>query len=263
MKLQALQRKPGLSPSSDKPRQLLQRGLQLQQSGKLKEAEYFYQMVLRDDPGHPEALNLLGALASKAKNHAVAIECLAKAVAARPANIFYRNNLGYCLNAARKSREAIPHFQKAIAANPRMLEPLIGLGDAHRFLGEGEEAEKALRRALQLSPDNKRIKSTLAEVLIDLGRIKEGADIYRAILAEEPQNVGAIAGLASAREAGGEEGDLERFEFALKDETLDPKKRPALHNALGQIHDQLGKSRQAFIHFMKMNELEKADFSLA
>jgi tetratricopeptide (TPR) repeat protein len=264
MKQQALQKKSGLPPSgASKPLQLLQRGLELQQSGKLKEAEYFYQLVLRDNPDHPEALNLLGTLASKAKNHAVAIECLTKAVAVQPGNIFYRNNLGYCLNAARKSREAIPHFQKAIAANPRMLEPLVGLGNAHRFLGEGEEAEKVLRRALQLSPDNKRITSALAEVLIDLGRIKEGAEIYRAILAKEPENVGAIAGLASAREAGGEEGDLERFEFALQDETLEPKKQAALHNALGQIYDQQKKPREAFIHFMKMNEIENADFSLA
>src|SRR5215213_5824949 len=142
MKLQPLQGKPGLPPSADKPRQLLQRGLELQQSGKLKEAEYLYQLVLRDNPDDPQALNLLGTLASKAKNHAVAIECLAKAVAARPANIFYRNNLGYCLNAARKSREAVPHFQKAIAANPRMLEPLIGLGDAHRSLGEGRKPRR-------------------------------------------------------------------------------------------------------------------------
>ena len=59
--------------------QILQRGLALQQAAKLKEAEYCYQLVLRDNPDHPEALNLLGTLASKAKNHGIAIECLTKA----------------------------------------------------------------------------------------------------------------------------------------------------------------------------------------
>ena len=73
--------------------QILKRGLALQQSGKLKEAEYCYQLVLRDNPDHPEALNLLGTLASKAKNHAIAIECLRKAVKAQPNNVHYRNNL--------------------------------------------------------------------------------------------------------------------------------------------------------------------------
>src|SRR5262245_52644238 len=144
--------------------QTLKRGLALQQSGKLKEAEYCYQLVLRDNPDHPEALNLLGTLASKAKNHAIAIECLMKAVKAQPNNVHYRNNLGFCLNSARHSREAIPHFEKAIAMDPRMVEPLAGLGHAHRRLGEGEEAEKAFRRALLLNPENNRLKSLLGEV---------------------------------------------------------------------------------------------------
>jgi len=154
--------------------QLLQRGLALQQSGKLKEAEYCFQLVLRDNPDHPEALNLLGTLASKAKNHVIAIECLTKAVGAQPANVYYRNNLGFCLNSARRAREAIPHFEKAIGLDPQMAEPLMGLAHSHRLLGEGEEAEKAFRRALLLTPDNNRLKSLVGEVLIDLGRISSG-----------------------------------------------------------------------------------------
>jgi tetratricopeptide (TPR) repeat protein len=250
------------SQGAKKALQLLQRGLALQQSGKLKDAEYFYQLVLRDHPDHPEALNLLGTLASKAKNHGIAIECLTKAVEAQPKNIFYRNNLGFCLNAAHKAREAIPHFRKVIEANPRMVEPLMGLGQAHRLLGEGEEAEKVLRRALQLAPGRKLLKTTLAEVLIDLGKIKEAAQIFRSILAEEPQNIAAIAGLASAREAGSEEGDLERFEFALKEGMLEAEKRVALHSALGQIYDQKKKPQEAFPHFIKANELDKSEFNL-
>lgn len=257
------QQRPSFAPQgAKKALQLLQRGHALQQAGKLKEAEYFYQLVLRDNPDHPEALNLLGTLASKAKNHGIAIECLTKAVEAQPKNIFYRNNLGYCLNAAHKAREALPHFQKAIAANPRMVEPVVGLGHSYRLLGEGEEAEKALRRAMQIAPGKARIKSSLAEVLIDLGRMKEAAEIFRSILAADPKNIPAIVGLASAREAGGEEGDLERFEYALKDQSLEAEKRVALHSALGQIYDQMKKPQEAFPHFIKSNELDKSDFNL-
>src|SRR5215207_8463602 len=127
---------------SKKALQLLQRGLALQQSGKLREAESYYQAVLRDDPNHPEALNLLGTLASRAKNHPIAIELLTKAVDLQPRNILYRNNLGHCLNGARQAREAVAHFRKVIDANPRMVEALMGLANAHRMLGEGDEAEK-------------------------------------------------------------------------------------------------------------------------
>ena len=243
--------------------QLLQRGLALQQSGKLKEAEYCFQLVLRDNPDHPEALNLLGTLASKAKNHGIAIECLTKAVKAQPTNVYYRNNLGFCLNSARRAREAIPHFEKAIGLDPQMAEPLMGLAHSHRLLGEGEEAEKAFRRALHLTPDNNRLKSLLGEVLIDVGRIKEAADQFRQVLAKDPKNINAIVGLASTREAGEEEGDLERFEFALEDQSLEPEKRAALHAALGQIKDQRKKPREAFLHFMEANKLDNSEFSLS
>jgi tetratricopeptide (TPR) repeat protein len=251
-----------VAPQSKKALQLLQRGLALQQSGKLREAESYYQAVLRDDPDHPEALNLLGSLASRAKNHPVAIELLTRAVDLQPRNILYRNNLGHCLNGARKAREAVPHFRKVIDANPRMVEALMGLANAHRMLGEGEEAEKMLRRALPLAPDNKRLKLLLADVLIDLGRNKDAADIFRAILAADPRNIAAIAGLAAAREAGSEEDDLERFEFALSDPDLLPERKIALHMALGQIYDQKKQPREAFIHFMKGNELDRADYDL-
>jgi tetratricopeptide (TPR) repeat protein len=247
---------------SKKALQLLQRGLALQQSGKLKEAEAYYQAVLRDDPNHPEALNLLGSLASRAKNHPIAIELLTKAVELQPKNILYRNNLGHSLNGARKAREAIPHFRKVIDANPRMVEPLMGLANAHRMLGEGEEAEKMLRRALPLAPDSKRLKLLLADVLIDLGRNKEAAEIFRAILVADPRNVPAIAGLAAAREAGSEEGDVERFEFALNDPDLLPERKVALHLALGQIYDQKKQPREAFTHFMQGNELDRTDYDL-
>ena len=225
-------------PGAGKAFEILKRGFSLELSGKLKEAEYHYQLVLRDHPDHPDALNFLGTLASKAKNHGIAIECLSKAVAVQPKNMMFRNNLGYCLNAAKKAREALPHFRKAAEAGPNMLEPWVGLGQAHRLLGEGEDAEKALRRALTIAPDLQRVKLMLAEALIDQGKIKEAATLFRGILAKDPRNIAAIAGLASAREAGNEDGDLERFEFALKEGTLAGEARAALHSALGQIYDQ-------------------------
>jgi len=249
-------------PGAGKAFEILKRGFSLELSGKLKEAEYHYQLVLRDNPDHPEALNFLGTLASKAKNHGIAIECLSKAVAAQPKNMMFRNNLGYCLNAAKKAREALPHFRKATESGPTMLEPWVGLGQAHRLLGEGEDAEKALRRALTIAPDLQRVKLILAEVLIDQGKIKEAATIFRGILAKDPRNIAAITGLASAREAGNEDGDLERFEFALQEGTLAEDARAALHSALGQIYDQRKKPKEAFRHFIQANEVEKGEFSL-
>jgi tetratricopeptide (TPR) repeat protein len=101
-----------------------------------------------------------------------------------------------------------------------------------------------------------------ADVLIDLGRNKEAAENLRAILVADPRNVAAIAGLASARDAGSEEGNLERFEFALADPDLPAERKVALHMALGQIYDQKKQPREAFTHFMQGNELDRTDYDL-
>ena len=250
-------------PAAGKALEILKRGFSLELSGKLKEAEYHYQLVLRDFPDHPEALNLLGTLASKAKNHGIAIECLSKAVAAQPKNMIFRNNLGYCLNAAKKAREALPHFRKAAEAGPNMPDPWVGLGQAHRLLGEGEEAEKALRRALTIAPDLQRVKLMLAEVLIDREKSKRRPRCSAGLLAHDPEEHSVQ--LSASHRRGRPATKMAIWSGSnsrSRRERLRAEARAALHSALGQIYDQRKKPKEAFRHFIQANEIEKGEFSL-
>ena len=55
-----------LNPSASHHAQLVQKGLGLQQVRRFTEAERCYQLVLRENPNHPDALHLMGLLAVEA-----------------------------------------------------------------------------------------------------------------------------------------------------------------------------------------------------
>jgi tetratricopeptide (TPR) repeat protein len=68
---------------------LLNRGVALHRQKRFREAEFFYQSVLRRQPDHPEANNLMGTLAAaEAKKASLAVDFFKRAVAGNAAITF-------------------------------------------------------------------------------------------------------------------------------------------------------------------------------
>ena len=59
---------------------LLQDGLKHHQAGRLTEAEACYRRILVTQPGHADALHLLGVIAHQAGRHDLAVELIRKAI---------------------------------------------------------------------------------------------------------------------------------------------------------------------------------------
>jgi Flp pilus assembly protein TadD len=98
---------------------LIQRGLTMHDNGKFREAESFYQAVLKENPKHPDGLNLMGILAVEAKQHRFAIDYIAKAVKLVPNQPIYVNNLGNAHLLYSEPEKALPLFRKAVRLSPR------------------------------------------------------------------------------------------------------------------------------------------------
>src|SRR4051812_1949833 len=62
----------------------------------------------------------------------------------------------------------------------------------------GDDAIRALREALRLSPENLPLRRHLAETLLGLGRPEEAEAEFRAALTQAPDDAGTMAGLAAA-----------------------------------------------------------------
>ena len=251
------------SENNQRHAQLLQQGSALQSQGKVKEAEYCYQLVLRDDPRHPDALNLLATLAAEAGQFLTAIELFQKLVKIAPKNLVYRNNLANCYIRNSRPEQALPQLRRVLASNPRMTEALYNLARAYRAMGKGEEAEQTYRRMLSFEAKSTLARIGLGEVLTDLGRMEEATDTFRAVITDVPDSVDAYSGLVAARKFTSDDRDIEGLLKLLEHGAGDIHEQTALHHAAGKIYNDVGLYDEAFGHFAKAKQIISRQFDIA
>jgi FkbM family methyltransferase len=175
---------------------IFQRALSALKAGRIHDAEDFFKTVLREEPKHIAALNLLGialiqlhkfseaepylrsaleenansdatlhnyALVLKAlKRPAEALERFGEALAINSAVADTWNNRGKLFKELNRHNEAIEDFEKAITLNPQYAEAFCNKGDSLAILKRHDETIAAYNGALRLRPD-------LAEAWVGLG----------------------------------------------------------------------------------------------
>ena len=76
---------------------LFQTAISFHRDGQLQRAEHLYREVLRQQPRHAQALNMLGVLGCQSGNVQAGIGLIRQALALEPANPEFNNNLGMAL----------------------------------------------------------------------------------------------------------------------------------------------------------------------
>lgn len=251
-------------PSSDAQLRRLQTGIDLQREQKFAEAEYHYQLVLREDPDNADAHNLLGTLAVEAGLLEASVEFLQRAVKLAPKSPVFRNNLANAFCLADQPQKAIPHLRRAISLNPRLLEPLINMARACRASGKSKEAIDWYSKALDRDPDAEEAKLGLGEALIDMGRLEEATDVLRDILETARNPIQAVVTLSAAKKFTGDDlEEVKRFEAILERDQIADEDAIALKHALGKINNDLERYDDAFGYFAQAKEAAGAEFDIS
>jgi protein O-GlcNAc transferase len=167
-------------------------------AGKTEDAERLFRAVLRAEPKHLGALNLMGVVLMQRQrfaeaeayfrdalrqnahsdatlyNHglvlkalsrpAEALEQFSKALKINSSVAETWNNRGTVLNDLKRHAEAVADFDKAIALNPRYGEALYNKAKSLATLNRGDEAFAAFEQALAINPG-------LAEAWIGRGKL--------------------------------------------------------------------------------------------
>jgi protein O-GlcNAc transferase len=133
----------------------LNEAVMLHRSGQLAEAETIYRRILKGDPNHPDALHLLGVLASQAGRHDLAVRIIHQAIAISPNNAFYYINLGHVFKNLNQLEDAILCYENALGCqpdNPDALSQLVHLFQKtcawQKLNGLSEELDVATKDAL-------------------------------------------------------------------------------------------------------------------
>lgn len=166
------------------------------QGGRLAEAERLYRRILDVEPGHPDALHLLGLIAHGVGQHESALRLIREATEVRPDVALYHSSLGTVFQGLGRLDEALAAYRRALALEPSYPEALCNLGLALQEAGQPEEAVAAYRQALECRPDFAEARYNLGNALNVLGRGDEAIASYRQALTLRPDYAEAANNLS-------------------------------------------------------------------
>lgn len=99
--------------------------------------------------------------------------------------------------------EFLSLLKKLIAENPDVREYVALLGDYYYNDGNWPEAETAVKRLIELDPQNNFAKTAYAEILAIQGRYEDAIKINQQVLESDPSNVDAMMGVVSSYDMTG------------------------------------------------------------
>ncbi|MFQ5618647.1 MAG: tetratricopeptide repeat protein [Rhodospirillales bacterium] len=221
----------------------------LYRQGQLEQAKEACGNILRAAPEHFRTLYLLGAVATRLGDSALAANSFAKAAAADPANTAALVNLGIARKNLGKPDAAIASYRRALEIDPNFAEAHNALGkalqDRNRTLKDPEMAEEALacfRRAVELKPDFAEAHHNLGRELANQENLDEAAACYRRALELDPALADAHNSL----------GNVLRHQKKLKEAAACYRRVIGINPNLATAHNNLGKA------LMGLDRLDKA-----
>lgn len=198
-------------------------------------AEPIIHDYLERHPHEFEALYFAGLVERGLGNYAEAEKDLRQAVALNPNHAEAHYNLGFVLARLGKPAEARPELEKALQLNPDSSEARFQLAAVLRTLGQQNEAHQELnilqqKKAADVKQDVAAVSASQANQDLQSGDPQKAVALYRASLANDPNNAKTYYDLALA---------LDRLsDYPAEREALE--KAQALDGTLAPVHNQLG-----------------------
>ncbi|MBF0417524.1 MAG: tetratricopeptide repeat protein, partial [Magnetococcales bacterium] len=220
----------------------IHKALELHHANRFSEAEALYRQILREQPRHQDAHNLLGYLLHQRGHRDEAIVMIKKAIAIDPNQPLFHNNLGIVLQNHGQPEAALAAYQKAMKLDPNYQAAMSNLGTLHQSMGQYDEAIACQERALKMQPDFFEAYANMGNIRCEQKRYEEAIACFEKSLAIYPEYVSAMHNLAYVLQK------LERFDEALlwldKALSLRPEYLEAL-NCKGNVLQDLGRWTEA------------------
>lgn len=216
------------------------------QAGDLATAESLYRKILHVQPGHVNALYLLGVALYQRGQLPSALESLRQVTELCPSEADPGFYLGLIYQAQGQLEQAVASYRQVLQLRPGDPKAHNNLGVVLRDLGRFEEAAVCCRQAVQLQPRYAEAHTNLGLVLRDLGRLEEAVDCFRQAIHLEPGFPEAHNDLGKAL------WNLGRFEEAMASCRQALQLRPSFpeaHNLRGAIFSDMGLLEEAIASF--------------
>ena len=203
------------SPSG--PNQDFIQAFEHHRAGRMVEAVALYGKVIAAEPGHVDALHLLGLIRAQMGQPVEAERLMAAALAGNSTSPLIWSNYGNVLDLLGRRGDAIAAYDRALAIDPNHADAVVNRGGVLLAEGRAEEALAAFERAGQITPGRPVIGTARGNALLALGRHRQALALYDAVLGVAPAHVDAVANRGTALlELGRVEEALAAYERALQ-----------------------------------------------
>jgi tetratricopeptide (TPR) repeat protein len=234
------------------PLQTFEQAVALHAHGRLWEAAQLYEVVLKANDRHYDAVYRLGLVRLQQGKFGDARQLFRRAVKIDKSAAEAHFHLGVALVGLTQFEDAVQRYRKALALKPRFAEAHNNLGHALQLLGRHQEAALSYEAALAIQPAYAEARNNLGNALQMLGRSEEALAQYEKALVARPNYAEAHNNLGNVlakrnrhREA------IAHYEAAL---AISPKYAEA-HLSLGNSLGMLGQYDRALGHYRTANAL--------
>lgn len=244
--------------------ELLQKGLEFHQTGRLDEARECYRQVLSANPNAADAWHLMGLLLHQQGHSDQGVTAIERAISLNgqnpaflsnlggvlmslgrhseaeavlrrgqqlaPHDVSVLNNLGVVLLELEQPGAAVPLFEQVLAASPQHARAHMNLGNAHRRLGRMTQAVECYETARTLAPDDVDVLANLGGAQADMDQLDDAQVTLEQALQRNPGCVEAVCNLAGLLVRCGERDRA----ISVCQQAL------ASDNNLARVHERLG-----------------------
>ena len=165
--------------------------------------------ILAVVPGHPPALLLLAAARNRLGNPAAAIEILESIAAGNPDAAIVQYQLGLAHGALNDGEQAVRALRRAVQLRPDLADAWRALADHLHAMGDTQAADDAYARHLRFSTRDPRLVEAAAALVEN--RIAVAESLLRAHLEKAPTDIAAIRLLAEVATRLSRFNDAERL----------------------------------------------------
>jgi predicted O-linked N-acetylglucosamine transferase (SPINDLY family) len=183
--------------------------LSLLQAGDVEPAERHLRKLLKKQPQHPGALNVLALLLAQSGKYAEAEKYFLAAIKAFPSSDATYYNYAIALKALNRPAEALEMFNRSLAINPSSPDTWNNRGTVRSYMGDPQSAMADFDKAISLNPNHFGAHANKAKALGALQRYADACAAYDRAIALRPDFAEAWLGRGQALQA------LDRHDDAL------------------------------------------------
>jgi len=166
--------------------ELIKQAMQLQRNGELEQAKQIYQMVLKSNQQHPDALHLYGLACHQQGDHETAITYIRRAVDLVPSQPVVRNNLADALRDTGQLSEALSQLKAAIEIRPDYAGAHQNLGTVYLLMGDLDAALQHAQLATEMDAGRAEAWFDLGIILLEQVLLEDSVEAFRRALALRP-----------------------------------------------------------------------------